>query len=263
MPLYIYFMREKTAFISVYDKTGAAEFARALVELGYSVYSYGSTWQELQKKGVDSEEVKDKSGMHYAVIEAVRRGSWRDGDFFMRRPDIVAADVFRAEALEEDLEEAVNSFDAANSNLIRFATRKFDDILVVCDPSDYPDLTDKLKIFDEIPYETKKIYASKALNRLAYHEAAVSQLLFNNFNLGRKELVMSLKKIKDLKYGENPHQKASVFSLSGTREWGLASAKILKGRDLNLNHYLDLNVSHELAGELTEPACVISKHGNI
>jgi len=253
-------MKEKVVFISLYQKKDFLDFIYSLDKLGYEIYSYGSTVKELKKKNLTVYEIIDKSHMHYAVIEAIRKGYYKDGNFSLKRPDIIVTDLPEPDD-ELDNENYILSA-PDNSNLIRFASAYYKDILIVTDSSDCFNILEKIKIFqNDIPIETKKYYASKALNLLSYNEAKLSRLLFNNISFSNDRVVIPIKKKFDFDYGENPHQKASFYILTGEKEQNIPY--LLKGKNLNLNHYIDLNILNDLIFSISEPACAISKHGNI
>ena len=105
-----------------------------------------------------------------------------------------------------------------------------------------------------------KAAGRQSLQYIAAYDATVAHYLSETRDLLGEEVVMSLKKVTDLAYGENRHQKAAFYALSGARPRGLNAAKVLSGGALNLNHYLDLDTAFELAAEFAEPVCVISKH---
>ena len=119
-----------------------------------------------------------------------------------------------------------------------------------------------LKQAGELAPERKKELAAKAYAYCAYYDGTLARYLSGKTDFLRGETVLSLKKVKDLSYGENRHQKAAFYALSGARPSGLNSAKILQGGDLNLNHYLDMETAFEMVSYFEETACVVAKHAN-
>ncbi len=251
---------EKIAYISVHDKTGVAEFAHGLTELGYELWSSGSTLKLLRQAEIDVEEVPDSAPLASEVIKALSGGRAA-----VEKPFLVAANLYPiAKIVRQDafsLKELPDYLDISNSAVIRAAARSFHDTAVVCDPADYGPVLDALREFGELPPERLRELAAKAWGYCAYYDSTVAQYLRPEAAASLSpELAMALKKVCDLAYGENRHQKAAFYSLSGARPWGLNAAAIIQGFPLNLNHYLDLDCAFELAAEFEEPACAVVKH---
>jgi phosphoribosylaminoimidazolecarboxamide formyltransferase/IMP cyclohydrolase len=256
----------KTAFISVYDKTGIVEFADELTGLGFEIYSSGSTFKLLKQSEINVEEIDDVSPRCESVIKAISAApdDSQSEELSIQNPYLVVSNLYPISRIvqQEDfsIEELPNYLDIWNSALIRTAARSFMDTVVLVDPKDYDTILNAIKEFGDLPLERKKQLASKAYHYCAYYDSTVAQYLSISQNFLEDELVMGLKKIDDLAYGENRHQKSAIYAMSGARPWGLTACNIIQGKPLNLNHYIDLDVAVELAGEFEEPACVIVKH---
>ncbi len=251
-------MKQKIAFISVYEKKDLEKIASFLEKSNYEIYAYGSSARELKKKNIDVYEIVDKSGIHLVITEAIKNGHYSYGNFYLKSPDIIISD------LPEIIDEKIEFLGMENANLIRFAAQHYENILIISDISDYDAIMDKIKIFgEEIPIEIKKFYASKALNLLAYNEARLSRALFKNISLSERKIALPLEKFLTLKYGENSHQKAGIYSFDSGNKKGVFESSLIKGECLNLNHYLDLYLLNELLSSVNEPACAISKHCNL
>ncbi len=257
---------DKTAYLSVYDKTGLEEFALGLEALGFGIYASGSTYKLLAEAGIEAEEVRYSPPVPYAVLKAMsgRFPAVSENGVELPRFYVVAANLYPIASIvgqeEFAIGELTNYLDQANSAVLRAAARDFENVITASSPEDYAPLLLALKEAGGLEPEVKKQLAARAWQHLAAYDATVAQYLSETGNLLGDEVVLSLKKVSDLEYGENRHQRAAFYALSGARPRGLNAAKTLAGAGLNLNHYLDLDTAFELALEFEEPVCVISKH---
>ncbi|MEI7528104.1 MAG: hypothetical protein WCK76_04110 [Elusimicrobiota bacterium] len=259
-------MPDKTAYLSVYDKTGLEDFARGLEELGFEIYASGSTFKLLAEAGIEAEEVRYTPPVPAAVLRALsgRFPCVSENGVELPAFYVVAANLYPIANIvgqeEFAIEELASYLDQSNSAVLRAAARDFDKVITVSSPVDYGPVLRALKEAGGLEPEIKKQLAARAWQCLAAYDATVAQYLAEPGNLLNDEVVLSLKKVTDLAYGENRHQKAAFYALSGARPRGLNAAKILSGGGLNLNHYLDLDTAFELAMEFAEAVCVILKH---
>ena len=257
---------DKTAYLSVYDKAGVEDFARGLEELGFEIYASGSTYKLLAEAGIEAEEVRYSPPVPSSVLKALsgRFPAVSENGVELPRFYVVAANLYPIASIvgqeDFDIGELSTYLDQSNSAVLRAAARDFENIITVSSPVDYSPVLRALKDDGGLEPELKKQLAAKAWQSLAAYDATVAQYLSETGNLLGDEVVLSLKKVTDLEYGENRHQKAAFYALSGARPRGLNAAKLLAGAGLNLNHYLDLDTAFELALEFEEPVCVISKH---
>ncbi len=257
---------DKTAYLSVYDKTGIEEFARGLGELGFEIYASGSTFKLLKEAGVEAEEVRCSPPVPAAVLQALSGRFPAVSENGVELPSfyVVAADLYPiAELMEQEefgLSELSGYLDQANSSVLRAAAKDFENIITIYSQADYGPVLSALKEAGGLHPEVKKQLAARAWQYLAAYDATVAQYLAGTGSLMDEEVVLSLKKVTDLEYGENRHQKAAFYALCGARPRGLNAAKLLCGGGLNLNHYLDLDTAFELAVQFEDPVCVISKH---
>ncbi|MBI5744484.1 MAG: hypothetical protein HY952_08045 [Elusimicrobia bacterium] len=257
---------DKTAYLSVYDKTGVEEFARGLEELGFEIYASGSTHKLLKEAGLEVEEVRYSPPVPYSVLKALsgRFPAVSENGVELPRFLVVAANLYPIANIVGQEEFAVSELsgylDQSNSAVLRAAARDFDNVIAVCSPADYEPVLAALKDTGGLEPAVKKQLAAKAWQYLAAYDATVAQYLSETGALLGDEVVMSLKKVSDLDYGENRHQKAALYALSGARPRGLNAARILAGANFNLNHYLDLDTAYELAAEFEGPVCAVVKH---
>lgn len=257
---------DKTAYLSVYDKTGVEDFARGLNELGFELYASGSTFKLLAEAGIEAQDVRYSPPVPAAVLRALSGRFPAVSENGVELPSfyVVAADLYPIAGLMEQEEFGVSELssylDQANSAVLRAAAKDFENVITVSSQADYGPVLRALKETGGLEPEIKKQLAARAWQYLAAYDATVAQYLSEPGSLLGDEVVMSLKKVTDLEYGENRHQKAAFYALSGARPRGLNAAKLLCGGGLNLNHYLDLDIAFELAVQFEEPVCVITKH---
>ena len=257
---------DKTAYLSVYDKAGLEVFALGLEELGFEIYASGSTYKMLAEAGIEAEEVRYSPPVPYAVLKALSGRFPAVSENGVELPVfyVVAANLYPIANIvgqeEFAISELSNYLDQSNSAVLRAAARDFENTITISSPVDYGPVLRALKEDGGLEPELTKQLAAKAWQSLAAYDATVAQYLSETGNLLGDEVVMSLKKVADLDYGENRHQKAAFYALSGARPRGLNAAKIHAGSGFNLNHYLDLDAAFELALEFSEPVCVICKH---
>ncbi|MCX5784065.1 MAG: hypothetical protein NTX59_00060 [Elusimicrobia bacterium] len=259
---------DKTAYLSVYDKTGLVGFAAGLEALGFDIYASGSTYKFLKQAGIDAEEARFSPPLPVAVLKALFTGACAlaENGVEVPPPSLVVCDLYPLARLagQEDLgaEEMSLYLDTANSAVLRAAAREFETVTVLCDSGDYAPVLEILKQNGELAPERKKELAAKTYAYCAYYDGTLARYLSGKTDFLRGETVLSLKKVKDLSYGENRHQKAAFYALSGARPTGINSAKILQGGNFNLNHYLDMETAFEMVSYFEEPACVVAKHAN-
>ena len=257
---------DKTAYLSVYDKTGIVDLARGLEGLGFEIYASGSTYKLLEESEIEAEEIRYSPPVPLSVLKALsgRNAVLSENGVEVPKPYVVAANLYPIANIvgqeEFAIEELSGYLDQANASVLRAAARDFENVITLCRPGDYTAVLEALKTSGGLEPENKRQLAAKAWQYLAAYDATVAQYLCETRDLLGDEVVMSLKKVADLAYGENRHQKAAFYALSGARPRGLNSAKILSGGEFNLNHYLDLDTAFELAAEFEEPVCVIAKH---
>lgn len=257
---------DKTAYLSVYDKTGVEDLARGLNELGFALYASGSTFKLLKEAGIEAEDVRYAPPVPAAVLKALSGRFPAVSENGVELPSfyVVAADLYPVADLMEQEEfgiaELSNYLDQANSAVLRAAAKDFENVITLSSPVDYGPVLRSLRETGGLEPAIKKQLAARAWQYLAAYDATVAQYLSEPGSLLDDEVVLSLRKVTDLEYGENRHQKAAFYALSGARPRGLNAAKLLCGGELNLNHYLDLDTAFELAVQFEEPVCVIAKH---
>lgn len=276
----------KRALISVSDKTGVVEFAKALVNIGYEIVSSSGTAKHLKENGIDVIEVSEITGFPEILDGRVKtlhpkiHGgllALRDNQKHIQQLqqnditpiDIVAINLYPFEKTVKsgaDLDEIVENIDIGGPAMVRASAKNYRFVAIITDPADYEKVLTELKQTGEVSLETKKYLSVKAFRHTAFYDGMVSNVLAEKFNIVDDfpaELSIPLRKLSDLRYGENPHQKASLY-LNPLEDNGFSVAnwKILHGKEMSYNNYLDSDSALNLVKEFEEPACVIVKHNN-
>ena len=272
------------ALISVSDKTGVVEFAKALTGLGYEVISTGGTHKALEDAGVPVVSVSDVTGfpeclsgrvktLHPAVHGGIL--AMRDSEEHMEQIkslgigtiDVVAINLypFKETIMKEDvtLPLAIENIDIGGPTMLRSAAKNHKDVAVVCDPGDYEAVIEGLSSEGGLSYETKYLLALKVFEHTAAYDAMIAEYLraVKGLPLPDKP-TFTYEKIQELRYGENPHQKAAYYKEVKPWEGALTNAVQLHGKELSFNNIGDANGALACLREFTEPTVVAVKHAN-
>jgi phosphoribosylaminoimidazolecarboxamide formyltransferase / IMP cyclohydrolase len=276
------------ALISVYDKTGIVEFVRGLVELKVEILATGSTSKLLSSNGIPVREVADYTGFPEILDGRVKTLhpriaggllAIRDNPEHMRQSeqnkiqmiDLVCVNLYPfAETIRKpgvSFEEVIENIDIGGPSMIRAAAKNFQDVAVLTSPEDYSAVLQALRSGSGVlDREMLFSLSRKAFLCTARYDAQVAQHLSTQGTSGSSSfpanLFMDFEKIADLRYGENPHQKAAFYRWGSLRPSGLAAAMQLQGKELSYNNIVDIEAALELVREFEEPACCIIKHTN-
>jgi len=276
-------LKVEKALISVYDKSGIAEFARGLASLGVEIYSSGGTAKELKSAGVPHILVEDYTGFPEMLDGRVKTIHPKiHGGILARRDnpkhlakleehgilkiDLVAVNLYPFKQTiarkESTLEEAVEQIDVGGPTLIRSAAKNFTHVGVIVDPKDYGKTLGELrKNKSGLSPETLRSLSVKAFAHTADYDIAIHNYLSSE--KFPQKLLLSYDKVSDLRYGENWHQLAAFYRNPDVAEICVSSAKVVRdGRGLSFNNLLDLDSALELVKEFEKPAAVIVKHLN-
>jgi phosphoribosylaminoimidazolecarboxamide formyltransferase / IMP cyclohydrolase len=279
------------ALLSVTDKTGLVEFGRKLLKLGIELISTGGTAKLLRESGVTVKDISELTGFPEMLDGRVKTLHPKvHGGILHRREDprhvaavaehgIAAIDmvVVNLYAFEKTaakpgvaFEDLIENIDIGGPSMIRSAAKNFHDVAIVTSPADYDSIADELERAEgTLSHETKWRLAQKAFATTAAYDSAIASTLERiNANgsfqqeasLFPQTLRLSFQKSLDLRYGENPHQKAAMYS-DGSGA-GVANALQLQGKELSYNNIVDLQAAWDLAQEFDEPVCAIIKHTN-
>ena len=284
----------RRALISVFKKDGVADLARELDARGFEIVSTGGTAAELEKSKVAVVGVSKATGFPEILDGRVKTLHPRiHGGILARRDlsehqkalaehgippvDIVVVNLYPFEdkvAKGASFEEAVEHIDIGGPAMLRAAAKNFQGVAVVVDPADYGLLLEQLDRPGGIDAPTRLYFAQKAFRHTARYEAAIagyfSQVESRDTGYAAAEtddvfpyrLSSSYEKIQDLRYGENPHQRAAFYSDLGSTLYSVAAARKHQGKELSFNNILDLDAAWRLVTEIGETACVIIKHTN-
>jgi phosphoribosylaminoimidazolecarboxamide formyltransferase/IMP cyclohydrolase len=283
----------RRALVSVSDKTGVLDLARGLEEGGFEIVSTGGTARALEGAGVKVTSIADVTGfpellegrvktLHPAVHAGIlaRRSRPDDVDAVARLRigliDVVVANLYPFERAAADPEVGVDALleeiDIGGPTLVRAAAKSFRDVLVAIDPGDYQELLAQLARPEGASPEFRLGLARKAFAHTAAYDAAIAATLqtlavreqgydrSGGAALGPGPLVLIGRKLADLRYGENPHQRAAWYAHAGVE--GFADARVLQGKGLSFTNLLDLDAAARIVLEFDEPAAAVVKHSN-
>lgn len=274
-------MTMRAALLSVTDKTGLVDFARGLQSLGFTLISTSGTAAKLKEAGLPVTDVADVTGFAEAFEGRVktlhphihggilyRRGHERDREtaktLGIPSIEVVAVNLydFAGEAVARGLtpETAIEHVDIGGPAMLRAAAKNYVDVLPVCDPSDYGKVLDALK-GDPFPLLRRDL-AAKVFEHTARYDAMIAAYL-----AGTNEPLPEVRpavfvKMRDLTYGENPHQRAALYRLAHEKAGGWQNARVLQGEKLSYNNLLDGEAALRLVHEFDSPAVAIIKHNN-
>ena len=273
----------KTALISVSNKEGIVEFAKGLSKLGIRILSTGGTAKVLRKNGVPVTSISDYTGNKemldgrvktvntkiHAGILAVRKNEKHMNEIKKNKIDLIDIVVVNLYPFEETIageasfKDAIENIDIGGLSLLRAAAKNFNDVLAIIDPSDYKDVLEALKR-RKISEELKHNLALKTFEHTARYDTIINQYFDEKF--GKEKfpdmLNLTFKKKQDLRYGENPHQKAAFYVDPFIYESSIGTAKQLHGKELSFNNILDIDNAFELVKTFKEPAATVVKHTN-
>jgi phosphoribosylaminoimidazolecarboxamide formyltransferase/IMP cyclohydrolase len=288
--------RIQRALLSVTDKTGLVEFARRLSALGIELVSTGGTAKLLRDSGITVKDISELTGFPEMLDGRVKTLHPKvHGGILHRRADpkhiaavaehgiapidmvVVNLYAFEKTAAKPGVafEELIENIDIGGPSMIRSAAKNFHDVAIVTSPTDYDGIADELSgSACALSHATKWRLAQKAFSTTAAYDSAIASTLervtadstADTFQLQPEKdafpptLRFTFAKTLDLRYGENPHQNAAMYSDgSGV---GVANARQLQGKELSYNNIVDLQAAWDLAQEFDEPVCAIIKHTN-
>ncbi|MDR7388515.1 MAG: bifunctional phosphoribosylaminoimidazolecarboxamide formyltransferase/IMP cyclohydrolase [Armatimonadota bacterium] len=273
----------RRAILSVTDKTGIVEFAAGLRELGWELVSTGGTARALAEAGLPVIPVQELTGfpellagrvktlhpaVHAAVLARPQPEDLRElGRFGIEPVDLVACNLYRFEQAARgdlDWDELVEHVDIGGVTLIRAAAKNAARVTVLTDPAQYPEALALLRARGEVPLEVRRRWAAQAFLHTAYYDAVIAQALASRAGVEPfgDRMVRAWRKVRDLRYGENPHQRAAVYREPLAAADSLAACEPLGGKELSYNNLLDAGAAWALACEFAEPAAVVVKHTN-
>ena len=280
----------RRAILSVTDKTGIADFARALEKAGVELISTGGTAKLLRDAGVHVKDISELTGfpemldgrvktlhpkVHGGILHIRDNASHRQAvtDHDIPAIDMVVVNLYAFEKTAAkpgvSFEELIENIDIGGPSMLRSAAKNFEDVAVVTSPTDYDSIIEELRKSNGLSLETKWKLAKKAFATTAAYDSAIASALESIAAPGElpsqasafpSALRLAFSKLNDLRYGENPHQRAAVYSDGSGL--GIANARQLQGKELSYNNLVDLDAAWELCREFDKPMCAIIKHTN-
>lgn len=270
---------QKYALISVFDKTGIVEIAGKLLKNNYQIISTGGTAKVLTQNKIDIIPIEKITGNPESFDGRMKTISFQveSGILFDRSKkthqkeaknlnivpiDIVVCNLYPFEQTINNksvtLYDAVENIDVGGPTMIRAAAKNFKHVIVVVNPADYEKISKKLKD-NSISVDDRQQLAAKAFQHLSFYDSQIGAYLSDE--QFPKEITIPGRKLLDLRYGENPHQKAAVYMQPNISS-AFSNLKKLAGRDLSLVNITDINAGLESVRFFKEPAAVVIKHNS-
>lgn len=272
---------EKYAIVSVYDKDGIIDFCKELNHIGYRIISTSGTYKLLKENEVDVVEVSSITnfpeildGRVKTLHPTIHGGIlYRDKEnhktqiknYGIPNIELVVVNLYPFEETikrTDNLEDIIENIDIGGPTLLRAAAKNFERVIIVVDKNDYSTVLEKIKN-NRNSKEFRMELARKAFNHVARYDGVIAKF-FNNYLSVRfpEETSIPVNKIFDLRYGENPHQKASAYMIpSLEKEASILTSKVLWGKELSYNNILDADVALEMIKSFSnENFCCIIKH---
>lgn len=273
------------ALVSVSDKRGIVEFAKELTSLGVEIISTGGTYNKLKEAGIKAIEVSELTGFPECLDGRVKTLhpvvhagllARRDDPSHMKQLDELKIDPidivvvnlypFKATVLKEGVtrDEAVENIDIGGPTMLRAAAKNYQDVSVLVDPVDYDKVLSELRDNKKVSVETNFYLMQKVFEHTSSYDTLIADYLKRERNDRElpETLTMTYEKIQDMRYGENPHQKAAFYREIGIKKGSITDAVQLNGKELSFNNINDTNGALELLKEFDEPTVVACKHGN-
>jgi len=270
------------ALLSVDDKTGLIALARGLEELGWELVATDGTRAALAAEGITSRSVEDVTGsptlldgrvktlhpkIHGAIL-ARRANDTHMGELKAQgiEPiDLVAANLYpfrEAAASGASGDALLEKIDIGGVTLLRAAAKNHSDVIVLSRPERYGPVLEELRERGSISVETRRQLAAEAFSHTAAYDAAIAAQVATDAGVQfPDEMTLSLRKIRDLRYGENPHQQAAFYAVRG-ESGAMTTMEQLHGKATSFNNMLDINAAWRIASDFTQPTAAIVKHQN-
>ena len=286
-------LQKKRALVSVFSKEGIEDLGRGLVALGYEILSTGGTANTLSDAGIPVTSVFEVTRfpeilggrvktLHPKVFAGIlaKRNPEHLADLeaaAIPTIDVVVVNLYPFEdkiAKGAAFDEAIENIDIGGPSMVRAAAKNFQSVSIVVDATDYGLLLEQLGRPDGVDRATRLYFAQKAFRHTARYETAIAGYFAEIETTGETfakaqndsvfpyRLNQSFEKIQDLRYGENPHQRAAFYSDMGSTLYSVAAARVLQGKELSFNNILDLDAAWRLVTDIQGTAVAIIKHTN-
>lgn len=274
----------KRALISVYDKEGIVEFAKGLVDLGWEIISTGGSFSELKNAGIHVIPIEEVTKFPEILDGRVKTlNPYIHGGILYKRDDknhkstvkdmnispidMIVNNLYPfEETLKKDnvtQKEIIENIDIGGPSMIRAAAKNYMDVTVIIDPKDYSMVLKELKENGDTSLKTRLYLARKVYNYTAYYDSLISNYFNKLENVEFPDFITLGYRLKDqLRYGENPHQKAAFYIKSNITEGTIGKGKKLHGKELSFNNINDGSAALDMVKEFQEPTIVAVKHAN-
>jgi phosphoribosylaminoimidazolecarboxamide formyltransferase/IMP cyclohydrolase len=271
----------RRALLAVYDKSGLVDLARALVELGVSLVSSGGTAKTIRDAGLPVTSVEEVTGfpemldgrvktLHpriHAGILADRRKPDHErqlAEHDIEPFDLVVVNLYpfrETVASGAGSDDVIEKIDIGGPSMVRAAAKNFESVGVLVNAERYPEMLEEIRREGGLSRETRFSLAAEAFAHTAAYDAAVAGWLGSREEGLPDFAGLALRKVGDLRYGENPHLRGALYEeIAGPG--ALGGAEVLQGKEMSFNNWLDVDAAYSLCAMLRSPAAVIVKHNN-
>jgi len=277
-------MKIKRALVSVSDKSGIVEFVKELEKLQIEIVSTGGTAKTLRESGIQVKDVSDLTGFPEIMDGRVKTlHPLIHGGILARRADpehmksvetlniplidLVVVNLYPFMEVTKDegvpLNVAIENIDIGGPTMLRAAAKNYEDITVVTDPADYPEILSQIKTTGEVSKNTRELLAVKVFHHTAIYDSSVDTYLSRSV-LQNNRLHLHFDEGSVLRYGENSHQTAVFYRDMSSKEISVADSEVLSGKAMSFNNYVDANAALEVIKDLpaNQPAVSVIKHTN-
>ncbi len=271
------------ALLSVSDLDGLVAFARGLSEMGWELIATDGTRAALLSEGIEARSVEDVTGqpallggrvktLHpriHAAVLARRDDETHKAELAREKIepiDLVAVNLYpftKSASAGKRGAELQEHIDIGGVTLLRAAAKNYQDVVVVSRPHRYQAVLDELRERGSVSLETRRMLAAEAFSHTAGYDAAIASRFVADAGISfPDEMTLALRKVRDLRYGENPHQQAAFYALRGEEDAAMVAMEQIAGKAASFNNMLDINAAWRIASDFTQPTVAIVKHQN-
>lgn len=275
---------KRSAIVSVSDKTGIVDFCKKLVECDYEIISTGGTKKVLDEAGIKTIAIDEITNFPemldgrvktlHPLVHGGLLGVLDNENHLNQMKEhninpisLVCVNLYpfkqTIKTEGKTFEDAIENIDIGGPSMIRSAAKNHKFVNVVCDSDDYDLVINEIKEFGETTYKTRLYLATKAFRTTAAYDTMIQNHLSKFTEIDNKELLLSYELKQELRYGENPHQKAAFYSDGLSYRYSMTNAKQLHGKELSYNNIQDANATLQILKEFKDECAVVAvKHMN-